>query len=677
MEKEMKEKINLSTKQMEMKMLITKKKTWVVIGSIALVAVIASLSVSTIFASSKGMSLGMEEVTILEKGTLTNAISATGTVESKNTSNIYSNLNYVVNKVNVEIGDTVSSNDVLCELDSSTLEDQIATKELSLSVSKKTAGQQLKAAQDTYNSTKSAIDNGTNSNMVSAKSSIDTSYDNWQKAKKTYEDYLKTIDNGTNTTLIQQNSAVESAQNAKETAETAKDQTTSDYNSAKAKTDAAKVQLDAYTPDSSNNQTEYDAAKTAYDGAIMEQNVKQSEYETAAAAYQSAQDAYTADQTALNKTALDNAKALFDTASSNLEVAKASSETLKMKLSEAEGKLTQNTDDTALSLKTAYESAKASSDAAYQSMKKAEKSLETAEDSYNYAVKTRDAAYAAKDTTLRDYAIAADNAYTSYTTAQKSYNAADTSVKSTLNSNENSVLSAQNSTDSSVAELELEQLRKDLKDTKITAGVSGVVTAVYAKVGSSGSGLLFVVEDTDHLLVDTSVKEYDIETVKPGMKVEIRSDATGDTIYQGIIETIAPTSNKTLQGETDKSGDIVFATKVSVSDQKTDLRIGMNVRLSYKIEEKENVLSVPYEAVSGNSGEEMFVLKLEKETEGYRIKKVNVTQELENDISIAISGENIKEGDIIINEPEQYLNSLNEIVDLTTEKIAIGGIKNE
>ena len=663
----MKKKKVTEQKKSGIKSKIAPKKPLIVISSIVLVLVIASLSVSSIFAGSKETSLSIGDVTILEKGTLTNAISATGTVESNNTSNIYSNLNYVVSKVNVEVGDRVSADDVLCELDSSTLEDQIQTKELSLSVSKKTAEQQLKTAQDTYNQTKTTIDNGTNSSMVSAKSSIDTAYDNWQKAKKTYEDYMKTIDNGTNSTLIQQNSNVESAQNALESAEDAEDSADSEYKEAKEKTVAAKEQLDAYTPDSSNNQAVYDAAKTAYDGAAIDLNVKQSSYETAAAAYQAAQEIYKVDSSDTNKTALDSAKATFDTVSSELETVKKSVEDLKNKLTDAETNLANNTDDTYLSLKAAYNTVKLASDTAYEALKKADKSLETAEDSYDYAVKTRDAAYSAKDTTLLDYAIAADNAYKSYMNAQKSYDAAEASVKATLNSNQNSVASAQNSSDTSVAELELAQLREDIEETKIKAGVDGIVTAVYAKVGSSGSGLLFVVEDTDHLVINTSVKEYDIETVKTGMNVEIKSDATGDAVYQGTIESIAPTSNKTAQGETDKSGDIVFATKVSVTDEKTDLHIGMNVRLNYMVDKKENVLTVPYEAVINSSDGELSVLKLEKSEDGYRVRNVNVETELENDISMAISGTDISEGDYIINEPDHYMKSINETVDFITD----------
>ena len=44
------------------------------------------------------------------------------------------------------------------------------------------------------------------------------------------------------------------------------------------------------------------------------------------------------------------------------------------------------------------------------------------------------------------------------------------------------------------------QLQESLEDTRITAPCSGTVTAVYAEVGSTGSGLLFIIEDVDDLV---------------------------------------------------------------------------------------------------------------------------------------------------------------------------------
>lgn len=59
------------------------------------------------------------------------------------------------------------------------------------------------------------------------------------------------------------------------------------------------------------------------------------------------------------------------------------------------------------------------------------------------------------------------------------------------------------------------------------------MTAVYAKEGVPAAGLLFVVENTDDLVIKTALKEYDVATVQEGMPTEIKSDATGEEVFRG------------------------------------------------------------------------------------------------------------------------------------------------
>ena len=62
-----------------------------------------------------------------------------------------------------------------------------------------------------------------------------------------------------------------------------------------------------------------------------------------------------------------------------------------------------------------------------------------------------------------------------------------------------------------------------------------------------------MIEDTDHLVISTSVKGYDLGDVKTGMTVEIKSDATGDSVIPGTLTTIAPTAKKNQLGDTEAS----------------------------------------------------------------------------------------------------------------------------
>lgn len=62
------------------------------------------------------------------------SISATGTVESSDTTKVYSALAYQVNSVLVEVGDVVKEGDLLAELDGEQIENQIATQKTSMEV---------------------------------------------------------------------------------------------------------------------------------------------------------------------------------------------------------------------------------------------------------------------------------------------------------------------------------------------------------------------------------------------------------------------------------------------------------------------------------------------------------------------------------------------------------------
>lgn len=155
------------------------------------------------------------------------------------------------------------------------------------------------------------------------------------------------------------------------------------------------------------------------------------------------------------------------------------------------------------------------------------------------------AALRGEDQALSDYADAVDSAWRAYQTALTSLDSTKKGTEDQLEAYSDTLASANAGANTAVTEESLRQLGKTLDDTKITAPVSGTVTAVYATVGSSGSGLLFVIEDTDHLVVSTSVKGYDLGNVKTGMTVEIKSDATATRSFPARSRRLRPRRRKT------------------------------------------------------------------------------------------------------------------------------------
>jgi multidrug efflux pump subunit AcrA (membrane-fusion protein) len=159
---------------------------------------------------------------------------------------------------------------------------------------------------------------------------------------------------------------------------------------------------------------------------------------------------------------------------------------------------------------------------------------------------------------------------------------------------------------------------------------------------------MFVIEDTDSLKVLTRVMEYDIANVKLGNPVEIKSDATGETMYRGSLSVIAPTSVKNAQGDSNTTGDAEFEAEITVSG-KTELKIGMKTRMNIIYEQKKNVFAVPYDAITENENGESIVYVARTDDTGVAIATpIVVTTGMETDFDTEISSTELAEGDMII-----------------------------
>jgi multidrug efflux pump subunit AcrA (membrane-fusion protein) len=194
----------------------------------------------------------------------------------------------------------------------------------------------------------------------------------------------------------------------------------------------------------------------------------------------------------------------------------------------------------------------------------------------------------------------------------------------------------------------LEKQKKTLNDAKIIAPIDGTVTMVNAKENGSAAGLLFVIEDTENLIASTSIGEYDISLIKLGQEVIIKTDSTGDKQFMGIISQIAPTAIKDAGGNTASASNVEFDTEITMKDKDPNIKIGMNVRLTIKLDEKKDVYSVPYDAiVTENDGSQwIYVLEtVQKDGKTQNTsRKIQVQTGMETDMYVEISSPDLKDG---------------------------------
>lgn len=276
---------------------------------------------------------------------------------------------------------------------------------------------------------------------------------------------------------------------------------------------------------------------------------------------------------------------------------------------------------------------------------KAEAAFETAKDKYNDIDREYGKEMSTEAKNYRD-------ARSDYEKALLDRDAAKNAVARQLDGLRDDVEKAELNMDFTADYLAIEQMRSKIDDSVVVAPISGTVTAVEAKVGTSATGVLFVIEDTENLIIKTAVKEMDIGKVKPEMKATVKADATGEKVFPGEVLMISPTAVKDDTGKTKTGGNVEFETDVALEEKGTELRVGMNVRVNVVTEEQKAVWYVPFDAVVSDADGNARILIAEADATGVlRAKMIPVTTGLETDFYIAVSGDALKEDTQVISDP--------------------------
>jgi len=223
-------------------------------------------------------------------------------------------------------------------------------------------------------------------------------------------------------------------------------------------------------------------------------------------------------------------------------------------------------------------------DASFQNDASAiQSSLKSAENSVKLAAIELETAQRSYDETKKLYEAGASSsdefkqAESALRKAQLSYDNAQITLKSSQSKN-----TSASKTNIEIQKVSLENQKKTLSDARITAPIDGEVTLSNVKAGEASAGLLFIVEDTENLMVSTSIGEYDISLIKTGQQVTIKTDSTGNKEFIGNVSKIAPTAKRDNTGNI-LSSNVQFDTEIAMKSNDSNIRIGMNVRLTSEL----------------------------------------------------------------------------------------------
>jgi multidrug efflux pump subunit AcrA (membrane-fusion protein) len=571
---------------------------------------------------------------------LKNYITASGTIESSDVNKVYSDLVYAIETVNVEVGDVVKEGDVLCTIDTELLRQKIDEQEAAINTSDQNTGYNITDAEKAYNDALYDYENGENTQIISAQNALDNAETALKAAQKAYNDALSTKGSTDDSALESAKLALENArtgvENAQKNYDTAlKNQKDEDYYSIKQLADALEdAQEIRDKARSEKSGREIKEAQEEYERALIAYTNMQND-PTAIPAGSSLADYATAMQTAKQKVATLTALYNVETAEENLEKAKEAYDEAKDQVDKANQNAVDQTETALLSAK---------------------RQLESAELQLRATEKGNTDQLDALETQL-------ENAQTAFTKAKNNYDLTVMTVLDTLETLKTQAQRARDRSDNTSAQVALQNLYDQLEEATITAPCDGVVTYENVAEGIAPTGVLFVIEDPNDLIINVAISEYDMPNVSTELKCEIVPNAMTDLTYNGIIETIAPAASKAATG--DDAGTGSFKATIAVTSTDTRLLIGMTARVNIIIEEAKDVLTVSSDIIGHDDGGDYVftAVKVEdptaEQTGGlvsvYTAKKVYVTTGLETSFYIAITPVNageIEDGTLLLTRPD-------------------------
>ena len=498
----------------------------------------------------------------VKRRTLISSVSATGTLTSVNSKDVVVNLSGVeVESVSVQLGDMVEEGQVLCEFDSEDIEENLAEAKTALNVANQKTQMDLTAAERNLEDAKEDYD----TDLKRGNTDLDVAYN----------DYVVALED------------VEEAEEAWNTAKANTIAYLSEYNYRQGLLNQKKAELDAVG-----------GSSEAYVQAFNEEKNKLEQYTktNSVILHNSVMDKIGLGE----ENELEEIKKNIGTEDTrDFQITSTEEETQKKQKAEIEAYM-----NTLISLKASYNTSR-ELETAYATLQQETTSMQS---KYNAAVQSESSAEKAYEQAVS----ASQSELSAYQKQQRSLDDTTKSAENNVINKTESLTTAQlNALSSGNSEEDkVEQYQQQLDDCTVEAPISGVISAVNIEAGDTYNGTAIVtIDDVSSFEVTAEIDEYDIGKIEKGQKVVIKTNATGDEELEGTVKIVSP---KASTG----GNEVTYTVIISVDTPNEMLRMDMTAKLSIILESKENVLTVPYEAVQEDESGNFYVEVVDNNTDG-------------------------------------------------------------
>lgn len=663
------------------KNIIFKNKITKIIFALLLIATIFLIFklISGKLGKNTGEVISVNQVVTLKKGSVTNSVSEKGRVVPSNSLEVFAEKPLSITNINVKVGDQVKKGDIIAELDSSSIEEQLKSRRAQKSATEKNLSAQISAAKKRLQEAISGRDSGKNPALVAAETSLTQAMDQYLSAQKSYDDFKKSLDERYNQGIIQERNTRENLAYQEEATDLKYKQLQDDLNkNANKITDnramaSDKSRQSAYLQNELDNEkrrlTELGISIKEEQGRLSEAQEKVTSLQSEKSALQAKKDQLTLQesqeksQEKLTKIKNDLAQVNSDIIENQNAIEAINFEQIKKSANENINRLTRTQNEVEIEVNRISEdlaNVKADEQKYTSEADALEKELEAQEkqiDTTKLEVKkAKEDIYADADKVLKSQKARDDELKTleqNVKTARDNYESAKKNLESTkvqvaneisgLSDNLKTARAGVNNLDN----VEIENLTKELEKVLIKAPVDGTVTEVNAKKGQAPAGSVAKIETIDTLRIESQIKEYDKNSVSVGTSVEITSDSVMGETYKGKVISIDPVPMPT--SEENKSGEVLYKTVIEINEgQDIKLAPGMTLRVKYILSQEKDTFKVPTDAIFERDGKNYVLALKEMGKDKYQIEKVEVNFGLSNDAETAIKSKNLKEKDKIL-----------------------------
>ncbi len=213
---------------------------------------------------------------------------------------------------------------------------------------------------------------------------------------------------------------------------------------------------------------------------------------------------------------------------------------------------------------------------------------------------------------------------------------------------------------------QLDKAKELMAKTIIKSPINGKITALYKEVGEQviqgtvnvQGSVIMEISDMSGIELEVEVNEVESSRIKTKMKANITLDAIQNKVFKGEVSEIGQSAYKPTGKDIS-----VLKVKISLLETDSEMKPGLSGQADIIVLEKNNVLTIPIEAVKEEKKDKDNKNKTIKQYcfkfENNKAVKTYIKTGYSNDTHLeVISG--VKEGDLVITGPYRVLKKLKD-----------------